>query len=97
MEFQDTMRQAIRTRYHGCTNTKGSRISAAYAGGRIYLSYDHGLNLSGNHKAAAVELATRLGWDNTRLGGWFNGDCFWVGCDGEYRDFTTHILGTCNA
>lgn len=54
--------QAILTKYHGPTNTRGSRISAQAASGRIYLSYDHALNLDANHEAAATEYANRLGW-----------------------------------
>lgn len=54
--------QAIRTRYHGPTNARGSRISAEADAGRIYVPYDHALSLSGNHEAAAREFANRLGW-----------------------------------
>ena len=84
--FTDTGRQAIRTRYHGPTETLGARISASYAGGRIYVSCEDGRMIpdrtgSQNHHIAAQALAEKLGWTNwaTDLrGGWFGGDCYWV-------------------
>lgn len=60
--------QAILTKYHPVTNTKPSRISAAYAGGRIIVNYDHALNLDENHKAAANVLSHRLGWNQGQFG-----------------------------
>lgn len=57
---------SIITRYHGPTNTRGSRISACRSdrkpGDRsdidkiLYLDYDHELNQTGNHVMAAVEF-----------------------------------------
>lgn len=71
------MRQAIRTRYHGATNYKGSRISAAYEGGRIIMSYDSSLNSDDNHRVAAVKLAEKLGWRTDMIGGYFGNDVYW--------------------
>lgn len=56
------MMQAIVTKYHGSTNTRGSRISATAEAGRIMLSWDHALNGSDNHMAAAQALADKMGW-----------------------------------
>lgn len=56
------MFQAIVTKYHGPTNHKGSRISARAEAGRVVVSYDHALNISDNHKAAAQALVERFGW-----------------------------------
>ena len=39
--------QAIRTRYHGATNTRGARISAQCEAGRIYVSVRFGLGRLG--------------------------------------------------
>lgn len=50
----------IVTRYHGPTETRGSRIVATAAAGprrRFTMSYDHSLDPSGNHEAAAWMLA----------------------------------------
>jgi hypothetical protein len=55
-------RQAIRTKYHGPSNVRGSRIGATCAARQIFVHYDDGLNLEENHIAAAKELQTRLGW-----------------------------------
>jgi len=63
------MRQAIATKYHGPTNTRGSRISARAEAGAVSVDYDHALNAADNHLAAARRLAEKLGWS----GEWFGG------------------------
>ena len=60
------MFQAIVTKYHGPTNVRGSRISARADAGRVIVSYDHALDISGNHKAAAQALADKLGWTEAK-------------------------------
>jgi len=76
--------QAIRTKYHPCTETKGSRISAKCEACTIYLSYDHGLNSEGNHKAAATALVKKMKWYpahgryNPLTAGQFDGAWYWV-------------------
>jgi hypothetical protein len=66
--------QTIVTKYHGPTNTRGSRISASCAAGRISLAYDHALNADGNHDAAALALINKLGWyGQYYASGWFRG------------------------
>lgn len=62
-------RQAITTKYHGPTNTRGSRISASAEAGRIFVPYDHALSLSDNHAAAAAAFAAKWGWDGSWHGG----------------------------
>jgi hypothetical protein len=82
--------QAIRTRYHGSTNTKGSRISAQCEAGRIYVEYDHVLNLDGNHKAACETLRRKLNWNvpthAPMYSGVFAGDWYWVFQADDERD-----------
>jgi len=68
--------QAIRTRYHGPTNVRGSRIIAKCGGGSV--PYNHALNLDGNHAAAAQLLLQRMGWPGVYHGGQFEHDYFWV-------------------
>ena len=63
------MRQAIVTKYHGPTNTRGSRITARAEAGSVTVDYDHALNAGDNHLAAARRLAEKLGWS----GDWFGG------------------------
>ena len=77
--------QAIRTRYFGPTNTRGARIQAKAEAGAIYVSYDHGLNPTENHKAACDALLAKLQWlpaeygsYTPMVGGEFNGDYYWV-------------------
>lgn len=76
------MRQAIRTRYHDPTNSKGSRISAKCAAGTITVGYDHSLNVDENHQAACNALVKKLGWDSEyytpMVGGGFDGDYYWA-------------------
>jgi hypothetical protein len=63
------MFQAIVTKYIGPTNYRGSRIVAKAAAGRIYVSYDHALNIDDNHLAAARALARKYGWPGEWHGG----------------------------
>ena len=62
--------KAIQTRYHGPTDTKGSRISAFdNDGNRIYLPYDHGS--ADPHRDAAIAFARKMEWTPLTLcGGW---------------------------
>lgn len=48
-------RASIRTKFHGPTNHRGSRIIASDddGRGRVTVSYDHALNADENHAAAA--------------------------------------------
>lgn len=54
--------QGIETRYLGPTNTKGGRIRARAWAGHVTIPYDHALTIEGNHRAAAMTLAAKLGW-----------------------------------
>jgi hypothetical protein len=70
--------QAIRTRYHGPTNTRGTRITATCEAGSLTMPFDYSLNDEGNHAKAAQLMIKRLGWSGVFLGGQFDGDCYWV-------------------
>ena len=79
------MHQAIRTTYHGPTDTKGSRFTARANGGSITVSYDYSLAIDRNHVRAAEALALKLEWakdskDFRRLyvGGCFGDDYYFV-------------------
>lgn len=61
--------QAIHTRWHGPTNRLGSRVVASCQAGRITLACDGALPLRGQHRAAAVRLAEKLGWAGPWCGG----------------------------
>lgn len=56
------MTQAILTKYVGPTNSHGSKVSAAADAGRVVISWDGALDIEGNHRAAAIALAVKLGW-----------------------------------
>ena len=56
------MRQAIITKYHGPTNTKGSRIRAYCADGAVWWGYDDRYNSDQNHMLAVLALIKKLGW-----------------------------------
>jgi hypothetical protein len=60
--------QAIRTKYHGPSNVRGSRVSAQCDAARIIIGWDHRLNSDGNHANAAATLAAKLGWDKDAYG-----------------------------
>lgn len=74
--------QAIRTRYHGATDSKGSRISAKCEAGTIYVSWDHGLDVQQNHVAAATAMRNKMKWDTDHYprmaSGVFGGDYYHV-------------------
>ncbi len=63
------MRQAIVTKFHGPTNTKGARVSAKCQAKRIFVSWDDGLGVDENHAVAARMLAQSLGWGGNWRGG----------------------------
>jgi hypothetical protein len=51
----------ITTHYMGPTNTRGSRVKATAGSGRsITVAWDHELNETENHAAAAARLAHKL-------------------------------------
>ncbi len=55
--------KAITTKYHGPTNTRGSRVSASDEdGNRVSLPYDHALNQDEMHDAAALALCAKMKW-----------------------------------
>jgi len=64
--------RALLTKYHGPTNSRGSRITAtAGAGGaRVTVSYDCAKNSDGNHDAAALALCAKMGWTGDLIRGW---------------------------
>jgi len=75
--------QAIRTRYHGATNARGSRIVAKSEGGSIIMPYNHALNIEGNHAAAARLLLAKMNWSGVYSSGVFDRDYYWV-CSGGW-------------
>lgn len=62
--------KAIQTRYHGPTNTRGSRISAFDEdGNRISVPYDYALSGEAVHRAAAEALCNKMKWTGRLAGG----------------------------
>ncbi len=61
--------QAIRTRYLGPTDTRGSRLKAACQGGTLTLPYPYELEGEQAHRVAAEALRDRLGWSGELVGG----------------------------
>jgi len=70
--------KAIRTRFMGPTNLKGSRISATDGDKVIYVPYDHALNIDGNHALACEAFRLKMNWVGSWKAGWFNSDCYHV-------------------
>jgi len=65
------MLQAIETKYHGPTNTRGARISATTASGvHKTFPYRHELNAEDNHTEACRLLTIHLAWNDRQ---WFGG------------------------
>ena len=64
--------KAITTKYHGPTETRGSRISASDGdGNRVYIPYDYKLTDEEVHRKAAVALCSKMNWSgaDTMVGG----------------------------
>lgn len=71
--------KAIRTRYYGPTNTRGSRIVASDGDhNRISIPYPHDLTSDDAHEKAAYALMAKMNWPNTLIGGGFANDNYWV-------------------
>ena len=63
------MYQAIKTKYHGPTNARGSRLTARCQAKRITVGWAHALSVEANHRAAAMELVRSMGWGGEWYGG----------------------------
>lgn len=79
-------RSAIRTRYHGPTNSRGARISAYREGWsdipaeRIYVNYNYGFAPDMNHATAAQAFLDKFNHGNiVSLRPYcFDGDYYWT-------------------
>jgi hypothetical protein len=64
--------KAIMTKFHGPTNTKGSRISASDGdGNRVIISKSFDWNQEDGHKQAIFALCDKMGWSKPDAYGWF--------------------------
>ena len=74
--------KAIRTKYHGPTNTRGSRIVASDSdGNRVIKPYDHSLSRDGNHDAACQALCAKMGWSGLLARGGLRNENVYVWVD----------------
>ena len=65
------MHEAIVTKYHGATNTRGSQITATACGGlRVSIPYPHDLNGEDVHRAAANLLMIKVGLKGKLVAGY---------------------------
>lgn len=55
--------QALVTKYLGPTNYRDARVKATAEAGSVTLSWDHALDVTDNHDAAAMALVRKMGWD----------------------------------
>jgi len=73
--------KAIRTRYHGPSSIRGSRISASTGekGQKVVISYPDELNSSDAHALVARKLVNKMKWSGDLIGGGFpDGTMVWV-------------------
>lgn len=81
--------KAIRTRYYGGTNYKGSRLVATDGDkNRISISYPHEFNSAEAHELVAYLLMHKMGWNNQLVGGEFERDQYWTMIPVVGRDVT---------
>jgi hypothetical protein len=80
--------KAIRTKYIGPSNVKGSRITATSGerSQRIIMSYPSELNSSAAHAKAARTLCDKMNWNGAMIGDGFpDGSMVWVFADSHDR------------
>jgi hypothetical protein len=71
--------KAIRTKYYGATNFRGSRIVASDGDkNSISISYPHELNADEAHELVAYLLMQKMNWPNQLIGGGFKNDMYWT-------------------
>ena len=62
--------KAIKTKYKGPTDTRGSRIIASDEdGNKVTISYPYELSGEDVHRKAAEALCTKMGWHGQLVGG----------------------------
>lgn len=62
--------KAIKTRYHGPGNVRGSRISAQdLDGNKVIIPYDHAESGEAGHAKAALALCAKMGWNGELVAG----------------------------
>jgi hypothetical protein len=71
---------AITSKYHGPTDTRGSKVRATANGKSAIVPYASELDSEANHRAAVVALCDKLGWDADRFfgGAMVDGRWAWV-------------------
>lgn len=66
--------QAIRTKYHGPTDHRSSRVTATAEAGKVTLTWDSDFDVEANHRRAALALCRKFGWlDASYYGPLFTG------------------------
>ena len=81
-QIGDEIMQTISTKYHGATNTRGSRISATSTGGsRVYVPYRDEYSTDQNHREAVRKLTKKLGWTGRLQSGGTKAGKVWVFVD----------------
>jgi hypothetical protein len=69
---------AITSKYHGPTDTRGSKVRATANGHTATVPYASELDTEANHRAAVVALCAKLGWDADRFFGGSLDDGRWA-------------------
>lgn len=77
--------QAITTKYHPATNTRGARISASTESGiRVSIPYPHDATSDDKHWRAVEALCRKLGWSGTLCEGAIKGGYVYVFVEDRY-------------
>lgn len=71
---------AIRSKFYGPTERRGSCVRAFANGRRVGVPWEHSLDSESNHRRAVIALCDKLGWDSDRFYGGFleGGEWAWV-------------------
>lgn len=85
--------KAIRTRYHGPTNFKGSRYQAMDGDGNtVTVSAAYELNSDENHERVAYMLMKKMQWRCIISGGGFGNDMYWTMLPAELRQVPGYTI-----
>ncbi|HWK13744.1 MAG TPA: hypothetical protein VNS02_05070 [Rhizobiaceae bacterium] len=82
------MRQAITTKFHSPTNTRGARVTARADAGSVSVPWNHAHGIERNHTAAARALVEKLGWGGEWHGGGLPGAGYVFVCADTASCFT---------
>lgn len=91
------IRQCIKTRYFGPTNTKPSGIKATAERGSVRIHWDGSLGVDGNHRAAVAALLAKFRQEDGHPDNGWGDVTEWVGGADSIEHVWVHAPGLASA